>query len=83
MDQSKTNLPHWPNRPKEINKYLPMQIHETGVRYCDGRPTDIYLYTSQFLHDSACTCTSIYKSIMKVIIVVVYGLYLLRQRHRY
>ena len=37
MDQSKTNLPHWPNMPKNINKDLLMQIHVTGVRYSDGR----------------------------------------------
>lgn len=71
MDQSKTNLPHWPNCPKDINKDLLMQIHVTGVRYSDGRPADIYLYTSQFAHDSACTCTIIYKSILKVNNVVV------------
>ena len=37
MDQSKTNLPHWPNMPKNIKKDLLMQIHVTGVRYSDGR----------------------------------------------
>jgi hypothetical protein len=66
MDQSKTNLPHYPNCPKDINKDLLMQIHVTGVRYCDGRPADIYLYTSHFAHDSACTCTVIFMSIIKV-----------------
>ncbi len=66
MDQSKTNLPHWPNMPKDINKDLLMQIHVTGVRYSDGRPNDIYLYTSTFAHDSNCTCTIIYLSILKV-----------------
>jgi hypothetical protein len=30
MDQSKTNLPHWPNCPKDNNKDLLMQIHVTG-----------------------------------------------------
>ena len=68
MDQSKTNLPHWPNMPKNINKDLLMQIHVTGVRYSDGRPNDIYLYTSTFAHDSACTCTIIYRSVLKVTI---------------
>ena len=66
MDQSKTNLPHWPNMPKNINKDLLMQIHITGVRYSDGRKNDIYLYTNTFAHDSACTCTIIYLSITKV-----------------
>ena len=32
-----------------------MQIHVTGVRYIDGRPADIYLYTSRFAHDSMAT----------------------------
>ena len=50
MDQSKTNLPHWPNMPKNINKDLLMQIHITGVRYSDGRKNDIYLYTNTFAH---------------------------------
>ena len=66
MDQSKTNLPHWPNMPKNINKDLLMQIHVTGVRYSDGRQNDIYLYPSTFAHDSACTCTIIYLSVTKV-----------------
>ena len=69
MDQSKTNLPHWPNMPKNINKDRLMQIHVTGVRYSGGRKNDVYvyLYTNTFAHDSACTCTIIYESITKVI----------------
>ncbi len=38
MDQSKTNLPHYSNFSKDINKDLLMQIHVTGVRYsCEKR----------------------------------------------
>ena len=59
MEKSKTNLPHWPNCPKDINKDLLMQIHFTGFRYIDGRPADILFYTSRFAHDSACTRTII------------------------
>ena len=66
MDQSKTNLPHWPNMPKNINKDLLMQIHVTGVRYSDGCKNDFYLYTNTFARDLACTCTIIYESITKV-----------------
>ena len=66
MDQSKTNLPHYPNQPKDVNKDLLMQIHVTGVRYSGNRPNDIYLYTNTFAHDSACTCTIIYMTVTKV-----------------
>ena len=66
MDQSKTNLPHYPNLPKDVKKDLLMQIHVTGVRYCNDTAADIYLYTSQFAHDSACTCTIIFKTLVKV-----------------
>ena len=43
MDQSKTNLPHWPNTPKDVNKDLLQQIHVSAVRYADDRPADIYM----------------------------------------
>ena len=43
MDQSKTNLPHFPNMPKNVSKDLLMQMHVTRVRYSDGRPNDIYV----------------------------------------
>lgn len=66
MDQSKTNLPHWPNPPKDVNKDLLMQIHVTAARYADGRPADIYMYKSTFAHDSDCTCTIIYTTVIKV-----------------
>ena len=54
-----------------VSRKIEGEIHVTGVRYSDGHPADIYLYTSQFAHDSACTCTIIYKSILKVSNVVV------------
>jgi hypothetical protein len=55
-----------PNYPKDINKDLLMQIFVTRIRYCDGRPANIYLYTSQFANDSAATCIIIYKSVVEV-----------------
>lgn len=66
MDQSKTNLPHYPNMPKNVNKDLLMQIHVTAVRYVGSQPADIYMYPSTFAHDSNCTCTIIYMSVIKV-----------------
>ena len=66
MDQSKTNLPHWPNTPKDVNKDLLMQIHVSAVRYADGRQADIYMYNSTFAHDSDCTGTIIYNTVYKV-----------------
>ena len=67
MDQSKTNLPHWPNTPKDVNKDLLMQIHVTAVRYADGRQADIYMYNNTFAHDSDCTSTIIYNTVLKVV----------------
>ena len=76
MDQSKTNLPHYPNLPKNVNKDLLMQIHVTAVRYVGNQPPDIYIYPSTFAHDSNCTCTIIYMSVLKVSYPIAFIVYI-------
>lgn len=66
MDSSKTLLPHYCQRSKDVNPELLIKYHVTCVKHVDGRPDDVYLYTNVLPHDASNTCTVIWRTLLKV-----------------
>ena len=66
MDSAKTILPHFHTGSKAVDKEKLLKLHVTCVKYNGMRPDDVYYFTDTFPHDSANTCTVMYKTLLKV-----------------
>eukprot|EP00873_Tetraselmis_striata_P028544 jgi/Tetstr1/448808/TSEL_036042.t1 len=65
MDSSKTLLPHSAIWSKDVVKDKLQKVHLTCVKYNGMRPDDVYSFTDIFPHDSSCTITVMWLTIMK------------------
>eukprot|EP00873_Tetraselmis_striata_P006523 jgi/Tetstr1/426787/TSEL_017002.t1 len=65
MDSSKTLLPHSATWSKDVVKDKLLKVHLTCVKSNGMRPDDVYAFTDVFLHDSSCTITVMWLTILK------------------
>ena len=71
MDSAKTILPHFHRGSKAINKECLLKVHLTCVKYSGDKPDELYYFTDCFPHDSSNTITVMYKTLLKVIPLLV------------
>jgi hypothetical protein len=67
MDSSKTLLPHFQTKDKEVIAEYQLKVHLCCVKYNGRRPNDVYYYTNVLPHDGSNTCTVIWLTLLKVI----------------
>eukprot|EP00873_Tetraselmis_striata_P023183 jgi/Tetstr1/443447/TSEL_031458.t1 len=65
MDSSKTLLPHSATSSKDVVKDKLPKVHLTCVKYNGMRPDDVCAFTDIFPHDSSCTITVMWLTILK------------------
>eukprot|EP00873_Tetraselmis_striata_P040038 jgi/Tetstr1/460302/TSEL_005602.t1 len=65
IDSSKTLLPHCATWSKDVVKDKLLKVHLTCVKYNDMRLDDVYAFTDIFPHDSLCTSTVMWLTIIK------------------
>eukprot|EP00873_Tetraselmis_striata_P009487 jgi/Tetstr1/429751/TSEL_001928.t1 len=65
MDSSKTLLPLSATWSKDVVKDKLLKVHLTCVKYNGMRPDDVYAFTDVFPHDSSCTITVMWLTVLK------------------